>query len=82
MKNISVKFPTLFTIDELQQLNPDVVNITLRYKINQAISRGVITQVGKTQKELGRPKIIFCKCPVDQNTKEEVKKRGAVLLEK
>lgn len=82
MKNISVKFPTLFTIDELQQLNPDVVTITLRYKIAQAISRGVLTEVGKTQKELGRPKIIYCKCPIDQTTKEEVVKRGAVLLNK
>lgn len=81
MKNISVKFPSLFTIDELQQLNPDIVNITLRYKINQAISRGAIVQIGKTQKELGRPKIIFCKCPVDQAMKEEVKKRGALLID-
>lgn len=66
-RNIVVNFPSVFTIDELQKKNPDIVEITLRYKTDQAIKRGAVKKVGKIKPEIGRPKEVYAKLPFDKN---------------
>lgn len=78
-RNIVVKFPSLFTIDDLKEKNPTVVEITLRYKTDQAIKRGSIKRIGKLKAEIGRPKEVYAKLPFDNTIEQEAKERSVVL---
>jgi hypothetical protein len=76
---IVIKFPQLFTIEELQSLYPDTPTITLRYKTNQAIERGTVTNIGRFPSEIGRPTKVYAKCPIDEATKESALKSGVII---
>jgi hypothetical protein len=78
-QQLVLKFPPLFTIDELKALYPDTPTITLRYKKDQAIQRGTIIQIGKLKNDLGRPTKIYAKSPADDTTKELAKKAGVIF---
>jgi hypothetical protein len=70
-KKLVINWPTnLFSIADLQSLYPKAVNITLRFRINQAKERGQLVEVGKNITDIGRPTLLFATTPV---TKEKLK---------
>lgn len=78
-RNIVVKFPSLFTIDELKENNPDIVEITLRYKTDQAIKRGAVKRVGKIKTDIGRPKEVYAKLPFEKKVEDEAKQKNVIF---
>ena len=69
----------IFTIDELQQLNPDYCNITLRVHLKEAISRGDVIEIGYIRGVKGRPKGVMCVTPVTQEHLKQAEKREVIL---
>lgn len=76
---ITIKFPTVFTIDILQRLYPDTPTITLRWKTEQSRKEGSIAYIGKTSGKLGRPKKIYSLVPVTEEAKKTAVESGFVL---
>ena len=58
---INIEWPTNrhFTIDDIQNLYPDAVNITLRFRVNKAAETKQIVAIGKIKPAIGRPKMVF-----------------------
>ena len=64
-KTLKVEWPTKpFSISEVQEKYPDMINITLRVKLNQARDNDQLVEVGKNIKDQGRPTLLFCSTPV------------------
>jgi transposase len=76
-----VVFPNIFTVEELGTTHPEIVRITLRYKINTAIDRGVITQIGTIHRPVGRPHVVFVKEPISKSTFEALRDKGVKIYE-
>lgn len=56
----TIEWPTShFTIDDIQSKYPDVVNITLRFRVKKAMENKEIVTIGKIKPAIGRPKIVF-----------------------
>lgn len=78
-KKLVVKWPeTPFSIQSLQKKYKDVVNITLRFRINQAKEKAQIVEIGKEIQNMGRPTLLFCTLPV---TKEKLSSLSYDLIE-
>jgi hypothetical protein len=58
-----IEWPTThFTIDDIQKKYPDVVNITLRFRVNKAVDETKeLVVIGKIKPAIGRPKLVFAK---------------------
>jgi hypothetical protein len=88
MKNtkpkIEVTWPETpsFTVQSLWEENPKIINITLRFKIQQEIENGNIVEVGKNPTTMGRPTKVFTKSNPSNKTLLELKKDGVILNEK
>jgi len=76
-----VVFPNIFTVEELIKSHPNIVEITLRYKINSAIDRGVITQIGTIHRPVGRPHVAYGKEPLSKTILQSARGRGVKIFE-
>ena len=78
--NLVVTWPTnVFTIEELNNANPDFVNITLRVRLKKAIDNGQVGEVGYLHNGKGRPRVVLACTPITQSHITEAKNRGCVL---
>jgi hypothetical protein len=78
--NLTVKWPTnTFTIKELNEANPDFVEITLRVRLKKAIETGEVNEMGVLHNGKGRPTIVFvCGTPTQAHI-DEAKSREVIL---
>lgn len=70
-----------FTIQELHNLNPKFVNITLRVRLTKAIEAGKVAEIGSIPGEKGRPQKVFTQIPVTQNVLSKARQDGINLVE-
>lgn len=73
---------TYFTIDNLLEINPDFVEITLRVRLKKAISEeNIVAVVGTKNCGKGRPKLALAMRPVRQTALNSAKDDGILLEE-
>lgn len=78
--NLTVNWPkNIFTIEELNQKNPEFVNITLRVRLKKAISDNAVSEVGYLHNGKGRPRLVLACGPITQEHIAEAKSKGVVL---
>jgi len=78
--NLVVTWPTnVFTIEELNNANPEFVNITLRVRLKNAIMDGKVAEVGYLHNGKGRPRVVLACTPINDQHILEAKNRGCVL---
>ncbi len=70
-----------FTINDVQKLVPNMVNITLRFRVKRAIELKVIKAIGKIKPAIGRPMLVFAKNPVDESVIAKARAAGVLPLE-
>lgn len=77
-----IEWPTTpFSIQDVQEKYSDAKNITLRFRINNAVRDGIITYIGKTPKAVGRPTIMFAPTPISKENLKLAAERGVILDE-
>ncbi|HOT88293.1 MAG TPA: hypothetical protein PLC59_00230 [Bacteroidales bacterium] len=81
--NQSVTWPkdALFTFEDLHQLNPDIISITLRVKMTKAIEEGRIAEIGSIPSGKGRPPKVYSMTPVIQLTLDQAKAKSINLVD-
>lgn len=82
--NLVVNWPTSghFTHDDLHAINPKFsAMITLRTRVNDALSEGKVAEIGSIHNGKGRPKKAYCMSPVSAEMLEAAKASGIVLNE-
>jgi hypothetical protein len=78
----AIEWPsTHFTIDDVQAKYPDVVNITLRFRVKKAIENKEIVTIGKIKPAIGRPKLVFAKTNPSKELLEAAKVAGVLSLD-
>jgi hypothetical protein len=78
--NLTVTWPSnVFTIKELNALNTDFVEITLRVRMKKAIDSGEITDIGVLHNGKGRPTLVFVYGTPTKEHIEEAKSRQVIL---
>lgn len=68
-----------FTIDDIQSKYPDVVNITLRFRVKKAVENKEIVTIGKIKPAIGRPKIVFATANPSKELIEAAKAAGVLF---
>lgn len=81
-KNINITWPTkgYFTLEDLQTLHPDTINITLRFRVKKAIENGVLFVIGKIKPAIGRPRLVLTFGEPSNQTLETAKSAGVSLV--
>jgi hypothetical protein len=79
--NIEWPSDSHFTIDDVQTKYPDVVNITLRFRVKKAIESKEIIVIGKIKPAIGRPKIVFARANPTKELLEAAKAAGVISEE-
>jgi len=78
--NLVVNWPkNIFTIEELNQANPEFVNITLRVRLKKAIMDNMVSELGYLHNGKGRPRLVLACSPITQEHIAEAKSNGVVL---
>jgi hypothetical protein len=78
--NLTVNWPTnIFTIEELNEKNPEFVNITLRVRIKKAITDNMVSEIGYLHNGKGRPRVVLACNPINQEHIADAKSKGVVL---
>lgn len=78
--NLTIKWPTnTFTIKELNEANPEFVEITLRVRLKKAIETGEVNEMGVLHNGKGRPTIVFVHGTPTQAHIDEAKSREVIL---
>lgn len=82
-KNVlTIDWPTShFTIDDVQGKYPDVVNITLRFRVKKAVESKEIVAIGKIKPAIGRPKLVFARANPSKEILEAAKAAGVISNE-
>lgn len=76
----NIEWPTShFTIDDVQNKYPDVVNITLRFRVKKAVESKEIVTIGKIKPAIGRPKIVFAPANPTQDILDAAKAAGVLF---
>ena len=76
----NIEWPTgHFTIEDIQNKYPDVVNITLRFKVKKAVESKEIVSIGKIKPSIGRPKMVFARANPTQDLIETAKASGVIF---
>lgn len=76
----SIEWPTgHFTIEDIQNKYPDVINITLRFKVKKAVESKEIVSIGKIKPAIGRPKIVFARSNPTQELMDAAKAAGVLF---
>lgn len=81
--NLVVKWPTtsLFTIDDIFQLNSEAKEITLRVRLTKEIESGRAAELGSKTGGQGRPRKVFAFTPVPQTTLDLAKSQNITLVD-
>lgn len=79
--NIEWPADSHFTIDDVQNKYPDVVNITLRFRVKKAIESKEIVVIGKIKPAIGRPKIVFARANPSKELLEAARTAGVIADE-
>jgi hypothetical protein len=78
--NQTVTYPScIFTIKELNELNPDIVTISLRDKVKKAIKRGELNVIGVLPNGKGRPTLVHVFGSITKSVIDEAKSKGVHL---
>lgn len=78
--NQTVTYPScIFTIKELNKLNPDIVTISLRDKVKKAIKRGELNVIGVLPNGKGRPTLVHVFGSITKSIIDEAKSKGVHL---
>lgn len=82
-KNINITWPTSghFTLEDLQTQHPDIINITLRFRVKKAIDESVLTVIGKIKPAIGRPRLVLTFGEPSKQTLETAKSSGVLLFQ-
>lgn len=76
----NIEWPTShFTIDDIQSKYPDVVNITLRFRVKKAVEKKEIVTIGKIKPAIGRPKIVFAAANPSKELLDAAKAAGVLF---
>lgn len=79
---LAIEWPTShFTIDDVQGKYPDVVNITLRFRVKKALENKEIVSIGKIKPAIGRPKLVFARANPSKELIEAAKTAGVISNE-
>lgn len=77
-----IEWPTShFTIDDIQSKYPDVVNITLRFRVKKAMENKEIVTIGKIKPSIGRPKLVFARANPTRELFDAAKSAGVISTE-
>lgn len=78
--NQTVTYPScIFTIKELQELNPEIITISLRDKVKKAIKNGNINVIGVLHNGKGRPTLVHVFGKISQSVIDFAKEKGVQL---
>jgi hypothetical protein len=79
-KNRTLNFSDgTFTIDELTDINPQFIPITLRSRLTKCITNRSVIKIGSLHQPLGRPKLLFTQSPLTDTDILEAKDRDVVF---
>ena len=68
-----------FTIDDIHnKIVPDMVMITLRFRVKRALEDKVIQTIGRIKPPIGRPKLVFAKSPATQEVIDAPRAAGVL----
>lgn len=74
-----IEWPTShFTIEDIQGKYPDVVNITLRFRVKKAVENKEVVVIGKVKPAIGRPKLVFSRSNPSKELLEAAKAAGVI----
>jgi hypothetical protein len=78
--NLVVNWPNgHYTVDSLFAENPDFIKITLRVRLNKAISDKSVAVIGTRNGGKGRPKLVFTSTPVTKDVIDAAKQDGVLV---
>ena len=78
-KSFVIEWPTShFTIDDIQGKYPDAVNITLRFRVKQAIENKDVMVIGKIKPAIGRPRLVFSRSNPSKELLEAARIAGVI----
>lgn len=76
----TIEWPTgHFTIEDIQNKYPDVVNITLRFRVKKAVESKEIVSIGKIKPAIGRPKMVFARANPAKELVDAAKAAGVIF---
>jgi hypothetical protein len=79
---VTIEWPTShFTIDDVQGKYPEIVNITLRFRVKKAIENKEIVAIGRIKPAIGRPKLVFSRVNPSKEVLETAKSAGVIFKE-
>lgn len=77
-----IEWPTThFTTDDIQQKYPNVINITLRFRVKKAIENKELVTIGKIKPAIGRPRIVYARANPSAELLEAAKAAGVLPLD-
>ena len=78
---VNIEWPSNshFTIEDIQSKYPDVINITLRFRVKKAVENKEIISIGKIKPAIGRPRIVFAAANPSQQVLEAAKAAGVLF---
>ena len=78
--NKSINWPTgTFTIEDVRNLNPSFIDITIRARITKEINNYNMEHIGDINVGRGRPRMLLARTPVIQQHIDEAKEKGAMI---
>lgn len=78
--NLTVSWPSnIFTIEELNNHNPEFINITLRVRLKSAISNNEVSEIGYLHNGKGRPRLVLCHGNITPEHITQSKERGVIF---
>ena len=81
--NLTINWPAnteYFTMDSLQSLNPNFINITLRVRLTKAVAEEkIVAVIGTKNYGKGRPKLIMAMRPVLPCVLDKAKNDGVFI---
>jgi hypothetical protein len=78
---VTIEWPTShFTIDDVQGKYPEIVNITLRFRVKKAIENKEIVAIGRIKPAIGRPKLVFSRVNPSKEVLDMAKSAGVIFI--
>lgn len=79
---VVIEWPTShFTIDDVQKKYPNIVNITLRFRVKKALEAKDIVTIGKIKPAIGRPKLVFARANPSKELLEGATAAGVLPID-
>ena len=78
--NLVITWPTnIFTIKELNAINTDFVEITLRVRLKKSIDMGEVSELGVLHNGKGRPTLVLVHGIITKTHVADAKSKGVIL---